>query len=101
MIKRKGFLEAFDVKTGEYLWKTEVRGNEITDVEILGDNLYICANDGMVYWLALKSGELLWVIDTGSGLCYGDGRFPPTFFEFYQEMLFLFTEDGTILVIMT
>jgi outer membrane protein assembly factor BamB len=100
VIKRKGFLEAFDVKTRKYLWKTGVRGNEITDVRILGDNLYICANDGMVYCLALKSGEPLWVIDTGSGLCYGDGRFPPTFFEFYQEMLFLFTEDGNILVIM-
>ena len=93
-------MEAFDVRTGEYLWKVEVRGSKITDVKIQGRYLYICANDGMVYCLALKSGELLWIIDAGSGLCYGDARFPPAFFKAYQEMLFFFTEDGNILVIM-
>ncbi|MBU7017076.1 MAG: PQQ-binding-like beta-propeller repeat protein [Theionarchaea archaeon] len=97
---RKGFLEAFDVRTGKYLWKTEVQGNEITDMKIRGDNLYICANDGKIYCLALESGRPLWIIDSGSGLSLGDSRFPPTFFGFYQEMFFFFTEDGTILVIL-
>lgn len=54
----EGVMEVFDLKTGKKLWKIEVRGTRILDIEIF-ENVYTYANDGRIYCLEVDTGEIL------------------------------------------
>ena len=98
VFRGEGFIDAFDAETGEYLWRTEIRGSEIADAFTLKCNLLITADDAKVYSLDDK-GVIAWEVDTGGGL-YGDNnKFKPYFFEITENALFVYTEDGTLCAI--
>jgi outer membrane protein assembly factor BamB len=94
-----GVMDVFDSITGEHLWNIEVRGDDFTEVRVLGEEVYISATDGKVYCISVRSGEILWAVDTGSGLAFMDRREPPIFVELSHGILFIFTEDGKVLAL--
>lgn len=100
VFRGKGVVEAFDVETGAFLWKIEVRGTKITDITVYEERLYICANDGMVYCITMEHGEIVWAVDTKSRLYDHEGTAWPYFFQ-VNDVLFVYTEDGTICAIST
>ncbi|MFQ5891924.1 MAG: PQQ-binding-like beta-propeller repeat protein, partial [Candidatus Methanofastidiosia archaeon] len=63
LLRKDGFIEAFDKGTGEKLWKTEVRGSGITSFQIYEEKIHISASDGRLYCLELESGKVIWEFD--------------------------------------
>jgi len=63
-----GVIEAFDAENGEKQWETEVRGTEMTSLDVYEGRIYVSANDGRLYCLELETGKISWVIVTENGL---------------------------------
>ncbi|MBU7028021.1 MAG: PQQ-binding-like beta-propeller repeat protein [Theionarchaea archaeon] len=63
-----GFIEAFNIKNGENLWETEVRGYTRSS-QICDNKIYVAADDCMVYCVDLATGEILWKLPLCANQC--------------------------------
>ena len=95
----EGFIDAFNVKTGEMLWETEVRGAALKEFRMYEDTLYISATDGMFYCFHMDTGDILWAVDSWSNVTSRGGRNPPHIFWIEGDIFYIFTDDGNICAI--
>ena len=56
----EGVIQAFNVCTGEFLWKIEVKGFYVTTFQIYKERVYLTGIDGELYCLKINTGETLW-----------------------------------------
>lgn len=63
-----GFIEAFNIKKGQNLWETEVRGYTRSS-QICDNKMYVAADDCMIYCLDLATGEILWRLPLCANRC--------------------------------
>lgn len=99
IFRGEGFIDVFNVKTGELLWGAEVRGHEIKGFDVYNNSLYVSATDGMFYCFPIDTGKILWVIDSESTVTSNEGREAPEIFCIEGGMFYIFIEDGNICVI--
>lgn len=90
-----GFVEAFDIKTGDMRWETEMGGSGTGEFEVLG-NIYLPASDGILYCLEAGSGHVLWVVDSKSAVTSSEGREALHIFATGSGVLYFYTEDGWV-----
>lgn len=62
LVREGGFIEGFDINTGNKLWETEVRGSKIESVHGYGGGLYVSADDSIIYCVDVTSGDILWMV---------------------------------------
>jgi outer membrane protein assembly factor BamB len=68
---RAGFLDAFDTRNGELLWRLGLLSAINTSVLQDGDTILVGTLDGFMHRVALATGEHLASIDLG-GMSFGD-----------------------------
>ena len=59
-VRDGGIIEAFSMEEIA-LWKTEVRGTHVTSFDMYEEYMYLAANDGKIYCLDLKTGQIFWI----------------------------------------
>ena len=57
---RNGYVEAFAAEDGEELWLRELRGTSVVTFQVYKDNIYVSANDQVLYCLDFRTGEIMW-----------------------------------------
>jgi outer membrane protein assembly factor BamB len=96
VFEEKGIIEAFDMKGGR-LWKTEIRANGITGFTVYENQLYVCANDGMVYCFDPMTGSILWNHDTGVQVIGPEDREGLYILGIEGNLMVVYSELGTII----
>lgn len=94
-VEEGGIIDAFDEKTGEKLWETEVRGTEIESFQVYGGHVYVCANDGRVYCLKIWNGDTAWMQVTENVVVYPENEIAwPSLME--DGLFFVATLGGNL-----
>ena len=92
-VRENGFMEAFALENGGLIWKTEVRGTQITNFHVYENRMYLSANDGKIYCLNLKNGKILWIAVIQELIQYPGGAF--VYIPVIEDRLLVaITEEG-------
>ena len=95
VFRQGGYIDAFSIRDEEKVWEAEIRGTQIINVATHEDNIYISANDGRIYCLDLKTGNILWQAVTEYALL----AFPETVYVYAtlgDGLLFVATSGGNL-----
>ena len=95
VFRQGGYIDAFSIRDEEKVWEAEIRGTQIINVATHEDNIYISANDGIIYCLDLKTGNILWQAVTEYALLV----FPETVYVYAtlgDGLLFVATSGGNL-----
>lgn len=95
VLRQGGYIDAFSIKGEEKLWETEIRGTEIINFDVHENKAYVSANDGRIYCLDLKTGDILWSAVTEYELLV----FPEpvhVYITLGDELLFVATVGGNL-----
>ncbi|MBU7017370.1 MAG: PQQ-binding-like beta-propeller repeat protein [Theionarchaea archaeon] len=94
--RERGVMEVFDLKNGEKLWETEVRGMNILDSEV-HTYVYAYANDGRFYCLDINTGEILWFFETEKDFAEFSEDYRPIFAsDIGDGFVFIATKYGNV-----
>jgi Tol biopolymer transport system component len=66
--RKGGFIEAFNIESGEKVWENEVR-DSLTSFHMLDKRLYVIGNDCTVYCLNAETGGILWDLKVCDAHC--------------------------------
>ncbi|MGC1121327.1 MAG: PQQ-binding-like beta-propeller repeat protein [Candidatus Methanofastidiosia archaeon] len=92
----RGVMDVFDLKAGDRLWRTEVRGTRILDIEVF-EHEYTYANDGRIYCLDKDTGEILWLFETEKDFAKFSDDFEPIFASRIGDgLIFIATKYGNV-----
>lgn len=110
LVRQNGFVEAFNVKTGEKKWEGEVR-DSARSFFIRDKRMYIAAEDCKVYCLDMENGAIVWELEACDNRCAVDVAGDSSWYHVSctcwhlidavmagDEMLVVTTEDNLIAV---
>lgn len=92
-----GFIQVLNKKTGEYLWRNEVRGERIINFQVYKNRVYLTSNDGRIYCLRMETGEILWEFFTEGDHYIVLGSEQTAFSSAMEDnVIFIITWDGRL-----
>ncbi|MBU7032967.1 MAG: PQQ-like beta-propeller repeat protein, partial [Theionarchaea archaeon] len=94
----EGIIDAFDYHSGTLLWSIELRGNMIFELLFHSGNIYCSCDDGRIYCISEKKGDIMWIVNTESEFIIRSAFFP-IYMEIHGELLLVGIENGPIFMI--